>query len=520
MVSAMTETLIKKVVIVGGGTAGWMTAAAIGRFFGHHLSVTLIESDQIGTVGVGEATIPHIRQFNSMLGIDENAFIQEVNATYKLGIRFEGWGTPDSVYMHPFGDHGHDINGVDFHQFWLYLNEAGMAPPLGEFSVPAVAAANNRFEYPHSDPQSPLSNFGYAFHIDASRYAKYLRGYSEKHGVERMEGQVVQVDCREDNGFIDSVLLSNGSKIEGDLFIDCSGFRALLIEGALKTGFEDWSHWLPCDRAIALPCEKQSSDSVYTRSIAHSAGWQWRIPLQNRVGNGLVYCSNYLNDDQALQTLQAGLEGAALAPPNPIKFTTGARRKSWHKNCVAIGLSSGFLEPLESTSIYLIQIAIQALLEHFPSQNFLAGPVAELNTRMSMEYERVRDFLILHYKANKRSEPFWQDCAEMSIPGSLERKMALFKQTGHVESYRNGLFMTPSWVAVYIGQGYLPNHIDARVKHFPRQKVQEYLQSIRDDMTRVASSMPDANNFLKTAIAHGPAGHYPKSSMSLYGTNT
>lgn len=505
-----------KIIIVGGGTAGWMTAAALAHFLPAH-NIVLIESEQIGTVGVGEATIPHIRQFNEMLGINENDFIRATHATYKLGIRFENWGNIGDSYIHPFGGFGHDISGIEFHHYWLRLREQGAISAIDEYSMAAVAAQRNRFAYPFTNEDSVLSTYTYAFHIDAGLYARYLRTYAEARGVIRVEGKIVQVNTCAQDGAIESVQLESTDVISGDLFIDCSGFIGLLIEKTLRTGYEDWSHWLPCDRAVAIPCEKITEPTAYTRAIARTAGWQWRIPLQHRTGNGMVYCSRYMSDAEAYASLLDNLDAPPTAKPNFLKFQTGRRKKSWNKNCIAIGLSSGFLEPLESTSIYLIQISILKLLEFFPDRNIADSLRDEFNRLVDMEYVRIRDFLILHYNTTSRTDSeFWNYCRTMELPDDLQRKKQLFLSAAHVERYQHGLFMTPSWIAVYLGQGVFPVHYDSRLEQFSVDKIAQYLESMRSEVKSAAEKMPSAQAAINFAMA-GNNIAYPNASLSLYG---
>lgn len=510
------------IVIVGGGTAGWMTAAALSNSLPFaRYQITLIESEQIGTVGVGEATVPHLRYFNQTLGIDENEFIRKTNATYKLGIEFSDWGTIGSSYIHPFGIYGKSINGISFHHYWLKARQQGAKTPIGDYSLGVVAAASNRFSYPETDPASLASKFSYAFHLDASLYAAFLREYAEKKGVVRVEGRLVHVSRQSENGNILSVRLESGETFEGDLFVDCSGFRGVLINQALHTGYEDWSHWLPCDRAVAVPSERLSEPHPYTKAIARDVGWQWKIPLQSRNGNGRVYCSSYISDDQAATGLMDSIEGNPLATLNFLQFKTGRRKKSWSHNCVAIGLSSGFLEPLESTSIYLIQIAIAKLIEYFPQAKvedlYLQN---EFNRELQMEYERVRDFLILHYIATKRDDSeFWKYLRAMSIPESLDRKIALFKERAQVENYRRGMFLEPSWVAVYLGQGVIPDNYHPTVDKLSPDQLQMAMNGIRESIHSYSQTMPTHMQSLQkyTGIDQLDAHGWPPAAMSLYG---
>jgi tryptophan 7-halogenase len=541
---SMQPNSINEIVIVGGGTAGWMTAAALSKFLpANYCKITLIESEQIGTVGVGEATIPHIRHFNDMLGIDENEFIRATQATYKLGIQFINWGAKGSTYIHPFGLLGHDINGIDFHHYWLRLRELGDTTPIDDYAIANIAALAEKFDYPNHNPNEINSEFGYAFHMDASLYAIFLKKYSMQKGVIRVEGKInhVALSNRSDSnrsdsnrsdsnrsdsnrsdsntqGFVESVTLESGQSIAGQLFIDCSGFRGLLIEEALATGYEDWSHWLPCDRAVAIPSEKNSAPLPYTRAIAQDVGWQWRIPLQHRTGNGQVYCSNYMSDETAEHNLRSQLEGKAMAEPNFLRFKTGRRKQSWNKNCVAIGLASGFLEPLESTSIYLIQVGINKLLELFPTNEFAPADTREFNRLIDIEYRRVRDFLILHYKANSRyGLPFWDYCRNMPIPSELDYKMQLFRECAQVEHYEQGLFMAPSWQAVYFGQGIIPQGYDTRITHYPAKLIAEYLQKVKQDIHNAVELMPSHSSSINRALKTLHS-HYPTASMSLYGS--
>jgi len=475
-----------------------MAAASLARFLRpDQCSIRLVESAEIGIVGVGEATVPHIRFFNQTLGLDEADFMRKTHATFKLGIEFVNWARLGDSYIHPFGDYGRPFRGVKFHQVWNRLRLAGDTSPIDDYSLPIEAAKNARFAPPTNDPQSPLAGFGYAFQFDATLFAPYLRAWSEQRGVRRTEGRVVDVTLRGTDGFIESLTLASGEKIEGDLFIDCSGFFGLLTEKSLHTGYEDWTHWLPCDRAVAVPCESSGPLLPYTRATAHTAGWQWRIPLQNRIGNGHVYSSKFLSDDEAAATLLKNLDGKALAEPRFLKFVTGRRKKTWNRNCVAIGLSGGFVEPLESTSIYLIQAAVTHLIELFPDRNFDAVNLDEYNRVMDLEFERVRDFIVLHYHATERDDaPLWNYVRNMSIPDSLAYKMELFRERGVVVNYRVGLFFEPSWVAVYVGQRILPKRFDPLLDDAPLDELRRHMGTLRTAVQAGARAMPTQAEFI------------------------
>ena len=503
----MNEHSIRNVVIVGGGTAGWMAAAAFARLLNNgYTQVTLIESEEIGTVGVGEATIPPIINFNRMLGLEENEFIAATKGTFKLGIEFVDWGGLGQRYFHPFGNYGHDLQGVHFHQ--LYLREKAMRgmPDISAFSISAVAAAQGKFGRAADDAKSPIRELFYAFHFDASLYARYLRTYAERGGVARIEGKIAKVNLRPQDGYVEAVTLDDGRRIEGDLFIDCSGFRGLLIEEALETGYESYSHWLPCDRAVAVPCALPRPDEPdpFTRSTARRAGWQWRIPLQHRMGNGLVYCSDYLDDDDAEAQLVASLEGERLADPRRIRFTAGRRRESWNRNVVALGLAGGFIEPLESTSIHLVQAAIQRLIALFPDKRFDPSERTEFNRQMRDLYEDIRDFIILHYKATRRDDsPFWDRVRTMEIPDSLQRKIDLFAGKGRLFREGYDLFSNPSWVAVCLGQGIVPTTWEPVVDALDEAKVATAFDQIGRGYRDTVQRLPTHGQFLNM-IAPSP----------------
>jgi len=497
---------IRHVVIVGGGTAGWMAAAVLARLLRNGVTkVTLVESEEIGIVGVGEATIPPITTFNQLLGIDENDFMRSTQGTYKLGIEFYDWTRLGHRYMHPFGTFGLDMEAVKFHQFWLKSHLRGEEHDICEFNLCAVAARLARFTRPGNDPATVLASLKYAYQFDASLYARYLRNYSEQRGVVRREGKIVDVALRGEDGFIDAVVMEGGERIAGDLFIDCSGFRGLLIEGALKTGFEEWTHWLPCDRAVAVPCAGIANERPLTRATARKSGWQWRIPLQHRIGNGYVYSSPHLSDDEAATTLLANLDGEALAEPRFLRFTTGRRKLFWNRNCVALGLASGFIEPLESTSIHLIQSGISKLLSLFPHRGFEPAEIAEYNRLSISQIEQVRDFVILHYKATERNDsPFWRQCRDMDIPDSLARKIELFRAAGRLFRYEDDLFSETSWVAVLLGQNIVPRAYDPLVDTLGEQPIRGNLERMKQLIRRTAEAMPTQTAFIAKHCAAAP----------------
>ena len=502
MREAAADRSIRSILVVGGGSAGWMTAAALANALPRGCAITLVESEDIGTVGVGEATIPPIRTFNAMLGIDEREFVRETQGSFKLGIEFVDWGALGTRYFHPFGPHGRPMDIRDVHQLWLQQKLAG--EDAGEFDDLSMAwqlAREGRFTIPSPDGRNVLSTFDYAFHFDAGRYARYLRTYSEKRGVTRIEGKITGVDQDGETGFVTAVTLEDGRRLEAELFIDCSGFRGLLIEGALSAGYEDWSHWLPCDRAVAIPCAHPKENgggefTPYTRSTAREAGWQWRIPLQHRIGNGYVYCSRFIDDAAAEATLLANLDGVPLAEPNRLRFTTGMRRKFWDRNVVAIGLSSGFMEPLESTSLHLIQAGISKLLALFPDRDFDPLVRDEYNHIARTEYQRIRDFLVLHYKLTTRDDaPLWRYCREMEVPETLAFKMAHFRRYGRHIARDMDLFGPPSWHAVHIGQGHIPDACDP-VAGYREQPPGEWLGRLRAAMAHEAGKQPTHRQFI------------------------
>jgi tryptophan halogenase len=506
----MSAVPIRSIAIVGGGTAGWMTAASLCRFLKNlNVRMRLIESEQIGTVGVGEATIPPIMEFIRGLGVDENDCIRKTQSTFKLGIEFRDWTRIGHSYMHPFGQTGFEMGPVAFSAYWLKALRAGKASRLEEYSLQAAAAYSGKFMRPVQTANSPVAGITYALHFDASLFARYLRDFAEQRGVERTEGRVKSVSLQSENGFIDALTLESGERIEADLYIDCSGFRGLLIEEALQTGYEHCNKWLPCDRAAAVPCERTGPLSSYTRATAKVAGWQWRIPLQHRVGNGYVYSSGFVSDTQAQDELLASIEGKALADPLNLRFATGRRKRFWNKNCVAIGLSSGFLEPLESTSIHLIQRGIAMLLTLFPDRNFRPAEIDRYNKIFTAEYERVRDFLILHYSQTERDDSdMWRYCRNVALPDSLNERIDLFRSHGRILREDFELFPAQSWLYVMVGQNIMPESDDPLVDILDPQLVDDNLTNIRDVVRKCAEAMPLHEDFIRqncSALAALPA---------------
>lgn len=500
----MTDPRIRNIVIVGGGTAGWMAAAAFAKVLDEGCSIRLVESEEIGTVGVGEGTVPHLKLFNNLLGIDDVEFVRNTQGTFKLGVQFNDWGRLGDSYVHGFGSIGHDVGLLPFHQYWIKARQAGKADEIGAYSLNTVAAPRGRFMPSASDapPGSPLANVAYAYHFDAGRYARFLRGYAEQRGVRRTEGKVAQTVLRPDDGFVEAIVLESGERIEGELFIDCSGFRGLLIEQALHTGYLDFSHWLPCDRALAVGCEKVSPPTPYTRASARPAGWQWRIPLQHRTGNGYVYASAHVSDDEAAATLLGHLDGAPLGEPRLLRFTTGVRRQAWNRNVVALGLAGGFLEPLESTSIYMIQSGIARLLNLLPQRDFSPVLIDRYNAQARFEYEHIRDFLILHYHATERDDtPFWKQCRTMSIPPALADNIRLFRDSGRF--FRDGeeMFATPSWVQVMLGQRIAPQSYHPLVDRMPDAELAGFMASVSHVVASCVEVMPAHQAFLDRCCA-------------------
>ena len=502
---------VRKVTIVGGGTAGWMTAAVLSQWLSQ-VQVRLVESEEIGTIGVGEATIPHIRNYLALAGIDPLKMIAATKATFKLGIEFVDWGAPGETYIHGFGKIGRDMLWLHPHQLWLAARDKDPASVghFDDYSLNGVACRKNRFAFPDKrNPNSPIADLDYAYHFDASLFARLLREESEQRGVERIEGRIVEVLQNGETGFVERVRLTDGREVDGDLFIDCSGMRGLLIGDALGIGYEDWGHWLLCDRAQAVPSASVEPVTPYVRCTARSAGWQWRIPLQHRVGNGYVYSSQFLSDEDAAREVLAPLDAEALAEPRLVRFRPGRRLKSWDKNVIAVGLSSGFLEPLESTSIHLIQTGIHRLLAMFPGEGFAAEDIDEYNLQARTEYEDVRDFIIAHYKVTRRQgDPFWDHVREMEVPQSLQERLALFESSGRFFKHNaQELFAEESWVQVLIGQG-LKMRPDPVTQFVPAEEIAGFLRDTAEVIEDVAESLPDHGEFVRklpASTAHAKA---------------
>jgi len=493
----------QKVVVLGGGTAGWMAASALVARLGDSCSVHLVESEEIGIVGVGEATLPHLRFFVESLGLDEADFMRATNATYKLGIEFRDFGRIGDSYLHPFGSFGSDLDGIHFHHLWRRMVAEGRDQDLFRYSIANVMAWRRKFQPPSTDPSSFLSTYNYAYQFDATRFGPYLRAWATGRGVERTEGKVVDVELDGESGNVRSLLLDGGKRIEADLFVDCSGFRSLLLGQTLGEEWEDWSHWLPCDRAVAVPCASPPGViEPYTTAAAMPGGWRWRIPLQHRVGNGYVYSSSHISDQAAQDAIVAALESEPLAEPRTLRFQAGRRRRSWVKNVIAVGLASGFLEPLESTSIYLVQGAVTQLIELFPTGPVDEADVDEFNRRTDVEYDRIRDFLILHYHATQRDDSsFWNHVRTMDVPDSLREKMDLWRRAGRVSKYTQGLFFEPSWIAVYLGQGIVPDGWDQRADPLDGAGLAAAMERLHGSIEEAVRGMPDHDSFLRRSGA-------------------
>ncbi len=515
----MNDKPIRRIVIVGGGTAGWMAAAPLAQRLARRpdapCEVILVESPDIGTIGVGEATLPTIRYYNAALGLDADDFVRRTKASYKLGIEFTDWGHLGNRFFHGFGDFGPSLDRHPSHLFWLRMStQFDNMPALENWSVSSIMARKNKFVPPHKGTPSITDAYSYGYHFDAGLYANYLRDYAVAHGAQRLEGTVVEVEQHPESGFITAVKLRDGRRIEGDLFVDCSGFRGLLIEGALKAGYDDWSDQLPCNSALAVPCASAPALTPYTRSTAKEAGWIWRIPLQHRTGNGHVYSNAFTSDERARELLLDSLDGAALDEPRQLRFVTGRRRKSWVKNCVAVGLSAGFVEPLESTSISLIETAVGKLVELFPDRDCRPELADEFNRYMGVRYESVRDFIVLHYKLTERDDSeFWRYCANMPIPDTIRHQIELFRETGRVTILDPHGFAEPSFVAMLMGLGAVPKRYDPFVDAVDIREVHGHFAGVRDMIVQAVDRMPTHDAYIAEQLrASQPRAASPRAA--------
>ena len=497
---------LKKILIAGGGSAGWMSAALLGKLFQGLYEIVLVESEAIGTIGVGEATIPAIKKYNELLGLDEDDFLKRTQGSFKLGLEFIDWLRLGSRYIHGFGVIGQDLGWLRCHHYWLKMRAQGRAADFSRYSINTAAVDENKFMRAKEDrPESPIGHIAHAFHFDAGLYARYLSDYAQKRGVKRREGRIANVQLRGDDGFIEAVTMDDGEVIAADFFIDCSGFRGLIIEQAMKTGYEQWGHWLPCDRAVAVASVRTEDFTPYTRITARAAGWQWRIPLQHRTGNGHVYASRHMEDDEAERILLDNLDGEQRSDPRRIAFVTGKRKTVWNRNCVAIGLAAGFLEPLESTSLHLIQSAVIRLVRLLPDAGFDQAGIDEFNRQTDFEYERIRDFIILHYKATERGDtPFWRHCRDMEVPATLQRKIDLFRANGRIFREDEELFAEESWIQVFLGQGIVPRGYDPLVDIRSDEEIANYLGNIEAIIAKCVAVMPSHADYVaKTCPADG-----------------
>ncbi|HWF98853.1 MAG TPA: tryptophan halogenase family protein [Steroidobacteraceae bacterium] len=500
----MNDRRIRSLAIVGGGTAGWMAAAALSKSLaGMGVRLRLIESARIDPIGVGEATIPPIMDFIRQLGIDEGDLVREIKATYKLGIGYRDWTRDGHFYFHPFGPAGPGIGNVPFQAYWLKMLLEGKAERLEEYSIQAAAALRGRFARPVHAPNTPLNKITYALHFDAGRFARYLRGYAEARGVLRTEGCVRDVLLRDSDGFVDSLTLESGEIVSADLFIDCSGFPGLLIEGALRTGYQDWSRWLPCDRAVIVHSERAAQPNPYTLVTAREAGWQWQIPLQHRDGNGYIYSGGFSGDDAAAERLLGTLDGRAVSEPIALRFRPGRRKAAWSRNVVALGLAAGFLEPLEATSIHLIQRGIAMLLKFFPDRDFATADIDRYNRILESEFSGVRDFLLMHYSQTERAGSFWQHCRDIPLTDSLREKLELFRSHGRILREETELFPVLSWLSVMVGQNIIPRRYDPLVDGVDPHKIQSRLEELRSSVRDCVAAMPPHWEFIQSGQTRG-----------------
>lgn len=505
----MTDCALKPIVIAGGGTAGWMAAAALGRFANRQ--IILVESEEIGPVGVGEATIPQIRLFNAALGIDEAEFLRETRGTFKLAIEFAGWGGEQESYLHAFGHVGKGAGLLPFQHYWLRARRQGIAAPLSDYSLNDRAARAGKMQFFAPGAGQSAPDMPWAYHFDASLYAAYLRRYAEAHGVRRIEGRIAEVERDGQSGDITALRLEGDRAIEGGFFLDCTGFRSLLLGQTLAVEHDDWSRWLPCDRAVAVACEAKGEFTPYTRATARQAGWQWRIPLQHRIGNGHVYCSDFMEEDEATRILLDNLDGDPTAEPRSLRFTTGMRREQWSHNCLALGLAAGFMEPLESTSIHLVQSAIARLVQMLPGAKIAPAMREEFNRQAIFEWTRIRDFLVLHYWANGREgEPFWARCRTMDLPDSLAARIATFRAGGHIQREHEELFTEPGWLQVLVGQGIEPDSYNPIADAMPAEELEQFLTGLSDTHCKLVEAMPDHAPFLRAFIDPARGGGSPR----------
>jgi hypothetical protein len=517
----MTHNALRKIVIVGGGTAGWMAAAPLAHKLrqgaGPLCEIVLVESPEIGTIGVGEATLPTIRFYNRSLGLDDADFVRRTQASFKLGIEFRDWGRLGHRFFHGFGDFGPAIENRSSFMHWLRLAHAGGMASYEEWSVATVMARANRFTPPQGDVPSAANGYAYAYHFDAGLYASYLRDYALQRGTTRIEGTVVDVELRAHDGFVQALKLADGRRVDGDLFIDCSGFRGLLIEGAMHAGYDDWSDLLPCNSALAVPSARADRLTPYTTSTAKTAGWQWRIPLQHRTGNGHVYCSHFTSDEEAARVLLQGLDTPALADPRPLRFTTGRRRKAWVRNCVALGLAAGFVEPLESTSIQLIMDGVGRLIENFPDRDFAPHLADEYNRRIAFQYESIRDFIVMHYKLTQRTDSeFWRHCAAMAIPDALQHQIELFRSSGRVAIVDRDGFAEPSFISILFGLGVAPRTWDPFIDRIDEQTLRTHFARLRSAIAGTVAAMPDHAEYIaRHARAEAPTGDAASTRAAL-----
>ncbi len=501
----VSDRIVKRVVVAGGGTAGWVTATALVRHLGPLLDITLVELDEISTVGVGESTVPTFRGFHNLMKIKEEHFMAAAQATFKLGIEFRNWARIGDRYIHPFGLLGRRWSWMaDFHHFWMHARANGFGGELGEYCLEWVAGEANRMSHDGALPPS------YAYHLDAARYVRFLRGLAEPAGVKRIEGKIQTVERNPESGQIDAIALESGTRIEGDLFIDCTGFRSLLLGEAMGVGFEDWGKWIATDRAVAVQSKSVHPPKPYTSAIAHTAGWRWVIPLQHREGNGIVFCSDFMSDDEARARLLADIDGEPTVEPWLIRFKTGMRHKTWSGNCIALGLANGFIEPLESTSIHLMMTAVTRLIEDFPFNGCNPALVDRFNEKSRQEFENIRDFIILHYHVTERDDSgFWRQCRNMDVPDSLKHRLALWREDARAFQLPHELFRVDSWAMVLLGQRVMPRGYHHLAEMMPEQQLRSELAKMRKEIAELVGPMPGHPQYLKSYCPADPPDPIP-----------